>query len=127
MWELANSIRCLAHTVKSRFKIERFLFDELCPLYQDKCPRLFQSLLEELSLSKQEDAGHQNVDPAVKTQASQWSINVNMVSEAIKSIMEKSQSQTESISIESNKSTNKRLSIVIYDKAFRIFFVNFRL
>ena len=97
VWELANSIRCLAQTVKDRFKIERFLRDELCPTYKSKAPRLVKALLEELGYTKEDESNVSNVMFPSKLATTSTpicsqntlSININVVSEAIRSILEK--------------------------------------
>ena len=92
VWELANSIRCLAQTVKDRFKIERFLRDELCPTYKSKAPRLVKALLEELGYTKEDESNV--IFPSKLTSTpicsqNTLSININVVSETIRSILEK--------------------------------------
>lgn len=97
VWELANSIRCLAQTVKDRFKIERFLRDELCPTYKSKAPRLVKALLEELGYTKEDESNVSNVMFPSKLATTSTpicsqntlSININVVSETIRSILEK--------------------------------------
>lgn len=118
VWELADSIRWLARAGKDRFKIERFLFDELCPAYESRAPRLVRSLLQELGYAERKREQLQKTTPKSVDRCAQtsipatsssslvvantsdssksFSVNVNMVSEAIRSILE------------SNKSTNKK-------------------
>lgn len=115
VWELADSIRWLARAGKDRFKIERFLFDELCPVYESRAPRLVRSLLEELGYADRKRELQKTTTKSDRAQTSipatsssslvvantsdslkSFSVNVNMVSEAIRSILE------------SNKSTNKK-------------------
>lgn len=117
VWELADSIRWLARAGKDRFKIERFLFDELCPIYEPRAPRLVRCLLEELGYADrkhelQKTTKSERAQTSIPTTSSNslivantgslksFSVNVNVVSEAIRSILESNNS--------SNKKKNRK-------------------
>lgn len=100
IWELADSIRWLARVGKERFKLERFLYDELCPVYESRAPLLMRNLLEELGFSLKKKDTTENEQNALASSRlgvlnpahsfDTFSANIDMVSEAIRNILEKS-------------------------------------
>lgn len=122
VWELANSIRCLAQSVRGeRFKIERFVRDELYATYRTTVPDLMRALFEELGYEIKDEEVESSDDCcdviALDSKRRRWrrrrrfvstssldnhhyvlmpstpfSINADMVSDAIRGILEKTAS-----------------------------------